>query len=386
MSSLQHLGGDRWLVRVADGTKPNGQPWQKSRTIRAKTQRDAARRRDRVAADLRAELAATKERVRVESDPTAITVERLTHMWIDAKRHEGRASATITQYETNAARWNLGIGARLAVDLTPLDVDLWLRDLTVTDRDGKPRPAAASTKRQVVKDLGSMLKFGAAKFPGRLPTPPVTAAVTLPAHRAKRQTVPDIDVLRDAVPMMLEQGPVGIAGALAFGAGLRQGEACALRWTSIRKGRIHVTQAVKRSGPLLDAPKRESVRQIPLSSVASDALAAASDWVAGTSQARSEWVLPSVRVDGPLRPMSVAHGWPAVAARCGLEGVTFHGLRHACGSLLLHEGVPITKVSAALGHANVAITMRIYAHVLGELGDDLFDGFDQALGAGSSAP
>ena len=62
----------------------------------------------------------------------------------------------------------------------------------------------------------------------------------------------------------------------------------------------------------------------------------------------------------------------AVAA-AGLEAVerdgklvehapTFHNLRHSHGSALIAAGWDIEEVSARLGHANVATTMRAYVH------------------------
>ena len=41
-----------------------------------------------------------------------------------------------------------------------------------------------------------------------------------------------------------------------------------------------------------------------------------------------------------------------------------HDLRHSAASLLLADGVPVKVVSEMLGHADVATTLRIYAHVL----------------------
>ena len=39
-----------------------------------------------------------------------------------------------------------------------------------------------------------------------------------------------------------------------------------------------------------------------------------------------------------------------------------HVLRHTYASLALKGGVPITTVSANLGHSNTATTMNVYAH------------------------
>lgn len=44
--------------------------------------------------------------------------------------------------------------------------------------------------------------------------------------------------------------------------------------------------------------------------------------------------------------------------------VTLHGLRHTAASLMLAGGVPLTVVAAQLGHADPAITARIYAHLV----------------------
>lgn len=42
----------------------------------------------------------------------------------------------------------------------------------------------------------------------------------------------------------------------------------------------------------------------------------------------------------------------------------FHSLRHTFASVMLDSGQPITAVSKWMGHANPAITLRIYAHMM----------------------
>jgi integrase len=51
-----------------------------------------------------------------------------------------------------------------------------------------------------------------------------------------------------------------------------------------------------------------------------------------------------------------------VRERAGLDQHTFHGLRHAFGSLLMEQGVPDKVVAELLGHANPAVTRRVYQH------------------------
>lgn len=50
-----------------------------------------------------------------------------------------------------------------------------------------------------------------------------------------------------------------------------------------------------------------------------------------------------------------------------IKKVTFHGLRHTFGSVLLTAGVDVKFVSWYLGHKNITTTINIYTHVLNSL-------------------
>ena len=49
--------------------------------------------------------------------------------------------------------------------------------------------------------------------------------------------------------------------------------------------------------------------------------------------------------------------------------IVFHDLRHSAASWLIAHGVPVNTVSQMLGHADPAITMRIYAHTMPDAQD-----------------
>lgn len=49
-----------------------------------------------------------------------------------------------------------------------------------------------------------------------------------------------------------------------------------------------------------------------------------------------------------------------------LTHITMHGLRHTYASMLIADGVPVSEVSAQLGHASVDITLRVYTHLFTE--------------------
>ncbi|NTW28016.1 MAG: tyrosine-type recombinase/integrase [Coriobacteriia bacterium] len=59
----------------------------------------------------------------------------------------------------------------------------------------------------------------------------------------------------------------------------------------------------------------------------------------------------------------------------GLEGIRFHDCRHAHATILLRNGVPPHVVQNRLGHSDVAITLRVYSHVLPQQERDAVDTF-----------
>ncbi|PPB08651.1 hypothetical protein C4A77_07465 [Brevibacillus laterosporus] len=57
----------------------------------------------------------------------------------------------------------------------------------------------------------------------------------------------------------------------------------------------------------------------------------------------------------------------------------FHDLRHTHATLLLQLGENPKVVSERLGHADVYITLNIYAHVLPTMQKNLAKNFDNAM-------
>ena len=55
--------------------------------------------------------------------------------------------------------------------------------------------------------------------------------------------------------------------------------------------------------------------------------------------------------------------------RAGLSRIRFHDLRHTCATLLLSRNVHPKYVQELLGHANIAITLDTYSHVIPGMGD-----------------
>jgi integrase len=67
----------------------------------------------------------------------------------------------------------------------------------------------------------------------------------------------------------------------------------------------------------------------------------------------------------PLKPDSISSAVSLLFRRLKMaKGTSLHSLRHTHTSHLLASGVPLTAVSARLGHASIRTTQEIYAHMI----------------------
>jgi len=64
-----------------------------------------------------------------------------------------------------------------------------------------------------------------------------------------------------------------------------------------------------------------------------------------------------------LNSSSFSKHFGHVADRAGVPDITFHDLRRHVGTLLINSGERLEVVSKLLGHSNVAVTLRSYAHL-----------------------
>ncbi|MCV3297210.1 site-specific integrase [Oenococcus kitaharae] len=53
-----------------------------------------------------------------------------------------------------------------------------------------------------------------------------------------------------------------------------------------------------------------------------------------------------------------------ICTELDIKKVTFHALRHTHASILLANNISMQYVSERLGHANLLVTERVYAHLL----------------------
>ncbi len=165
--------------------------------------------------------------------------------------------------------------------------------------------------------------------------------------------------------------------AMALGTGLRQGELLALRWPDIdfAAGTVTVRRSLSQVGGrfVLKEPKSKTSRRtitIP-------------DFVIEALRQHRQAALAAGLITAPVFCSSVGTYLSrgnllrsfraAVKLACvdGIDeaerapaGLRFHDLRHSHASCLIASGSSIKAVSRRLGHADITVTLKVYAHCL----------------------
>jgi len=173
---------------------------------------------------------------------------------------------------------------------------------------------------------------------------------------------------------------------LALHTGLRRGELAGLKWSDVDLdgGEIHVQRQATVDFDDVEPKTVHGDRIVPLSATAKTALIhhgiEETARLADIQGARHDLVFTNrwgQAVD--LRALSL---WYAKHAKaCGLSGNGLHAHRHTFASRALAAGVPITDVSAWLGHADPSITLALYSWALPGNKTTTIDLLDQHMAA-----
>ena len=130
----------------------------------------------------------------------------------------------------------------------------------------------------------------------------------------------------------------------ALNTGLRTGEIFTLRWSDVD---------FERSILNVFAPKTQKTRAVPMNLETRKVLEA---WALGR---KCEFVFYNLETGKPF--VDLKTGFARACRKAGIEGVTWHTLRHTFASRLVNRGVDIVTVQQLLGHFAVTVTMR-YTH------------------------
>ena len=224
----------------------------------------------------------------------------------------------------------------------------------------------------------------------------------LPRNVAMNATLPRVDLRGDGVKEIRAWTAEELRGFLdhttgsphhplwmvAAATGLRRGELLGLRWDDVdldgRSMTVRRALSVIKGNAQLKQPKTSRCRTLRLDAVTLHVLkrrradqqrdrSAADTW-------HNDWNLVFTDAIGRyLLPMRITHAFRVAVRTAPAPRIRLHDLRHTHATLLLQAGVPVKVVSERLGHAQISLTLDIYAHVLPAMDADAADRFAAAV-------
>jgi len=372
VGSYQTKAGVRWFWKAT--LAPPGGP-KKAAWKRGYLTKKAAQ------AALRDALAAADKGTYTE--PSKRTLADWLDEWLAGLR---LSPSTMASYRKNLRLHVVPyIGGVPLAALTSARLTALYRQLEATGRHDGSGGLSARTVRYIHTIVGKALSAAVDAEPPLLVRSPAAKASPPTAKQARPPEMHPwtAQQLGAFLSWSAEGSPLHAAWHLLAFTGMRRGELLALRWRDIDTDAA--TIAVARSAGVVRnkgegaqireaAPKTDRSRRVIDIDPATVAVLRA--WKRERGEMSLALARPGALVfsdleGGHLHPERFWRSWKATVARCRAAlgenappVITIHDLRHTHASLLLSAGEPVKTVSERLGHASVAVTLTIYAHVM----------------------
>jgi integrase len=351
----------------------------------------------------------------VDADAFKATVEAdlLRGTWIDPARGRitlrAQSAARLAGYHADSSRAEK-IRQHLDLHILPVLGDYPLGELaqrpSLISQFLGGLPLSASSAEQVYIALSSILD--AAVDDGLIGRNPARVPSVKRPHAAARKVTPwtaeQVAAARAAMPARWRAAVdcgagLGLRGGEIFGAGPDE--------LDFLRRMVHVRRQVKRQGGKLwfAAPKGGKERDVPLPGPVGIRLAAhiaefppalvTLPWHEPGNERRHGRPV-TARLLFPARAGGAANAstvnttiWRPARAAAGLDGGQaggLHQLRHYFASALLAGGVDVKTLSEYLGHANAAITLSVYTHLMPSAEGRARKAIEDALAGPDQAP
>ena len=331
-----------WEVRVFTGTDADGRPTQLSKTIHG-GKREALR----VAAEMEVGPGRAASGGRTVSDVLDAWVQQNIDTWAPSSARDQQSRVRGIKKDP-IARMPL---ARLSVG----DVERWHTRL----RQAGMADAGIKNQHSVLRAaLAQAVRWGWVSTN-------VASMARLRSSKTQQRSVMSVDEVRAVMAAAATIDPAAaLALRLAAVAGARRAELAALQWTDLRDGMLTIDSAIEivsSGGGTREfrdaATKTANVRTVTLDP----------DTVAAIEALRRErepygpWMFGL----GPelVSPDRIGWWWKRARSLAGIdERWRLHDLRHWSATVAIGQGHDVRTVAGRLGHANPAMTLRVYAH------------------------
>lgn len=212
-------------------------------------------------------------------------------------------------------------------------------------------------------------------------------------------------VSREPTPLTLEQAQAFLESVrqhrlevlltVAVVTGMRRGELVALRWSNIDfKGKtllvLHTVDYIPKYGYVETEPKTKAgKRMVNLPDFLIEMLKQhrtrllEQQLKQGVTWESRDLVFPDLQ-GGYFNPGYLDKLFAKLLRLAGVPHMPFHDLRHSAATILLSMGVNIKVIQQLLGHSDIAITLRVYGHLLPSMQEEAVEKWEDVYGRGES--
>ena len=357
----------KWQLRVPIGLNPRtGKYQQKTRVIKGTF--------TQAKADLR-EFIKEIEHDEVQGR-TSYTFEEYCGRYLEiraATKEVAPPTQIRQEWQFKAAIRHIGKVNLAAVTPTMLD-DMYIAMLKGDTLSGKP--SSGSYVNQIHDNI--TLVFEHAIKEGILVKNPCHSA-NPPKMDTREKRAMKPEQIQELIEGLDPEGPRECAYLIAITMGLRRGEVCGLSWKDVdfENGIVDVSHSLDGLGNLKETKTKAGMRLLPLPEVTRDALLRQKASQAAQFARTNQWRKPeegylkqtentpvvATHYGERVTPGSLSRWWSLDRDRFGLNGWSFHELRHSYLTLLALNGVHPKVMQELAGHYSSQITMDIYTHV-----------------------
>ena len=347
--SIYHRKDGFWEARYVKEIDAFGK--KKYGSVYAKTRREAKEKRQ-----------AALDNILLYQTPSAprnITVERLVQEWLFLNQHRIKKSS-LQRYQ---ALWKnhieKKIGGRTALSCTTIVI----HEFAMERLNSGLSPVSVNA---LLVFLHSCFKYGHRQY--RLPLPDI---VYFPKERVEMRVLSQKEQAKLEAFLLKDMDIYKFGVLITLYTGLRIGELCALQWQDVEDNSIIVRKTMMRlkktdgtgSEIVISSPKtKTSGRVIPIPTFLTKYIKKFKE-----QQDPAAYVL-STNEKPIVEPRVMQYRFKKYMQELGIEGATFHTLRHSFATRCVDKyNFEIKTLSEILGHSSIEMTLNRYVHTSFEL-------------------
>ena len=310
-----------------------------------------------------------QHKVEEGNTPTGMTLQQLYDEYIESVSHEIRES-TMRQKKGRSEHHILPTMKKTKLSkLNTTVLQQWKNEISA-------KKLSLNTKKSIYKEFSALLNYGVKTE--RLKSNPLSKlgnfkdpnnfdkAEDKIHYYTAEQFKSFISAAKNHLTTLADYGYYTFF-MIAFYTGMRKGEINALRWCDIDGNILSVNRSVdqklKGQGCVFTPPKSlSSVRKLQIPANLAAVLEVQKKKQQDNTQRWNEEFLVCGGINC-LSDTGISNRNIQYAKEAGLEPIRIHDFRHTHATLLINEGINIQEIARRLGHSDVNITWKVYAHL-----------------------